>query len=108
MNKSNTRQITFKPTKNGFLPSKTKPPRLALGNESMGEWKHIKWRKLKQRVFKLQKRIYKASQRGDVKAFRRLQKTLMKSWYARCLAVRRVTQDNSGKSTAGVDAIRFG
>ncbi|MEH2228292.1 MAG: group II intron reverse transcriptase/maturase [Nostoc sp.] len=69
-------------------------------------WKHINWRKLERRVFKLQKRIYKASRRGDVKAFRRLQKTLMKSWAAKCLSVRRVTQDNQGKKTAGVDGIK--
>ena len=55
------------------------------------EWKQLDWRKAEKAVFKLQKRIYKASQRGEVKAVRRLQKTLMKSWYARCLAVRRVT-----------------
>jgi RNA-directed DNA polymerase len=61
------------------------------------EWQSINWRKLERRVFKLQKRIFKASQRGDVKAVRRLQKTLMKSWSARCLAIRRVTQDNQGK-----------
>ncbi len=61
----------------------------------MVEWKHINWRKLERCVFKLQKRIYRASQRGDVKALSRLQKTLMKSWSARCLAVRRVTQDNT-------------
>ncbi len=30
----------------------------------------------------------------------------MKSWYARCLAVRRVTQDNTGKNTAGVDGVK--
>ncbi|WP_416235806.1 group II intron reverse transcriptase/maturase [Nostoc sp. UHCC 0252] len=72
----------------------------------MGEWKHINWRMLERRVFKLQKRIYKASLRGDVKAFRRLQKTLMKSWSAKCLSVRRVTQDNQGKKTAGVDGIK--
>ena len=29
----------------------------------------------------------------------------MKSWYAKCLAVRRVTQDNSGKKTAGIDGV---
>ncbi len=69
----------------------------------MVEWKHINWRKLERRVFKLQKRIYRAAQRGDVKAVRRLQKTLMKSWSAKCIAVRRVTQDNQGKKTAGVD-----
>lgn len=72
----------------------------------MVEWRHINWRKLERRVFKLQKRIYRASQRGDVKAIRRLQKTLMKSWSARCLAVRRVTQDNRGKKTAGVDGLK--
>lgn len=72
----------------------------------MVEWRQINWRKLERSVYKLQKRIYRASQRGDVKAVRRLQKTLMKSWSARCLAVRRVTQDNSGKKTAGVDGLK--
>jgi RNA-directed DNA polymerase len=69
----------------------------------MVEWHSINWRKLERRVYKLQKRIYRASQRGDVKALRRLQKTLMKSWSARATSVRRVTQDNTGKKTAGVD-----
>jgi RNA-directed DNA polymerase len=70
------------------------------------EWKHINWRKLEKRVYKLQKRIYRASIRGDVKAIRRLQKTLMKSWSARATSVRRVTQDNQGKKTAGVDGLK--
>ena len=70
------------------------------------EWKNIDWRKLERRVFKLQKRIYQASQRGDVHAVRRLQKTLMKSGSAKALAVRRVTQDNQGKKTAGVDGVK--
>ncbi|MBR8841232.1 MAG: reverse transcriptase N-terminal domain-containing protein [Stigonema ocellatum SAG 48.90 = DSM 106950] len=60
------------------------------------EWKTIPWRKLERKVFKLQKRIYRASCRGDLKAVRRLQKTLMRSWSAKCIAVRRVTQDNQG------------
>ena len=63
------------------------------------EWNQINWRKLERRIYKLQKRIYRASVRGDVKAIRRLQKTLMKSWSARALAVRRVTQDNQGNAT---------
>ena len=70
------------------------------------DWKALPWRKLEQSVFKLQKRIYQASRRGDVKAVHRLQKLLMKSWSARCLAVRKVTQDNRGKRTAGVDGVR--
>ncbi|MFN6438126.1 MAG: group II intron reverse transcriptase/maturase [Nostoc sp. DedSLP01] len=72
----------------------------------MVEWHSINWRKLERSVYKLQKRIYQASIRGDVKAYRRLQKTLMKSWSARALAVRRVTQDNQGKKTAGVDGVK--
>jgi len=70
------------------------------------EWNQMNWRKLERKVYKLQKRIYQASIRGDVKAFRRLQKTLMKSWSAKVLAVRRVTQDNQGKKTAGVDGLK--
>jgi RNA-directed DNA polymerase len=69
------------------------------------EWSTLPWRKLERRVFKLQKRIYQASLRGDVKTVRRLQKLMMKSWSAKCLAVRRVTQDNQGKKTAGIDGL---
>ncbi|AOW98043.1 group II intron reverse transcriptase/maturase [Moorena producens PAL-8-15-08-1] len=67
------------------------------------EWNTVNWRKLEQTVFKLQKRIYQASQRGDVSVVRKLQKTLMKSWSAKMIAVRKVTQQNKGKKTAGID-----
>ena len=56
--------------------------------KTTAEWHEINWRKLERRVYKLQKRIYQASNRGDVKSARRLQKTLMKSWSARALAER--------------------
>ncbi|MEQ9666838.1 group II intron reverse transcriptase/maturase [Coleofasciculus sp. G2-EDA-02] len=69
-------------------------------------WKSINWRTAERYVFKLQKRIYAASRRGDVKRVRKLQKTLMRSWYNRVLSVRRVTQDNTGKKTAGVDGVK--
>ena len=72
----------------------------------MYEWNDINWRKLERNVFKLQKRIYQASNRGDVKLVRRLQKLLISSWAAKALAVRRVTQDNCGKKTAGVDGVK--
>ena len=70
------------------------------------EWNQINWRKAERLTFKLQKRIYQASTRGDVKAVRKLQKTLIRSWSAKCIAVRRVTQDNQGKNTAGVDGVK--
>ena len=72
----------------------------------MYEWSDIPWHKLEKNVYKLQKRIFKASRRGDVKLVRRLQKLLIKSRAARLLAVRRVTQDNQGRKTAGVDGVK--
>ena len=70
------------------------------------EWKDVPWRQLQSRLFKLQTRIYRASERGNVKTVHRLQRLLMSSWTAKCLAVRRVTQDNRGKKTAGVDGVK--
>ena len=72
----------------------------------MYEWQELPWRKIERAVFKLQKRIYQASQRGDTKAVHKLQRLLISSWSARCLAVRRVTQDNRGKNTAGIDGVK--
>jgi N-terminal domain of reverse transcriptase len=54
----------------------------------------------------LQKRIYQASSRGDVKLVRKLQKLLISSRSARRISVRRVTQDNQGKKTAGVEGVK--
>jgi len=70
------------------------------------EWADLPWRKLEQHLYRLQKRIFKASARGDLKTVHKLQKVLMKSRSARLLAVRRVTQENQGKKTAGIDGVR--
>src|SRR5450759_3767381 len=69
-------------------------------------WNQLPWRKFEQHCFHIQKRIYRASQRGNQRAVQKLQKLLMKSEAARLLAVRRVTQDNQGKKTAGVDGVK--
>ncbi|MEK9515478.1 reverse transcriptase N-terminal domain-containing protein, partial [Limnospira fusiformis PMC 851.14] len=69
-------------------------------------WKAIPWAKAQRKVFKLQKRIFQAAKSGQDAKARRLQRLLVKSYYARLLAVRRVTQDNQGKKTAGVDGMR--
>ena len=69
------------------------------------EWRDILWPQVERDVHTLQRRIYRASQRGDMKVVHRLQRLLMSSWSAMCLAVRRVTQDNQGKKTAGVDGV---
>ncbi|WP_434222667.1 group II intron reverse transcriptase/maturase [Limnospira platensis CENA597] len=68
-------------------------------------WKTIPWTKVQRKVFKLQKSIFQAAKSGQNAKVRRLQRLLVKSYYARLLAVRRVTQDNQGKKTAGVDGV---
>lgn len=75
-------------------------------SENGCDWSDVDWHKAQKAVFRLQKRIYKASRCGDVRKVRKLQKTLMRSWSAKVLAVRQVSQDNRGKKTAGVDGVK--
>jgi RNA-directed DNA polymerase len=70
------------------------------------DWNTVPWKQAERAVFKLQKRIYQASTRGDTKTVHQLQRLLMTSWWACLIAVRRVTQDNQGKKTAGVDGVK--
>jgi len=69
-------------------------------------WNTIRWKTIQRNVFKLQKRIYQASDRGDVRTVHKLQRLLMDSRSAKSLAVRNVSQDNKGKKTAGVDGVK--
>lgn len=50
--------------------------------------------------------MYRAMQRGALRAARKLQQLLRKSWSARVLAVRRVPHDHRGKHTAGIDGVK--
>ena len=69
-------------------------------------WSSVPWRKLERQVYKLQKRIYQATHRGDESTVRRLQKLLLSSKAAKRLTVRKISQDNQGKKTAGVDGVK--
>jgi RNA-directed DNA polymerase len=74
-------------------------------------WQTLPWKAYQRNVYRLQQRIlrlrseqvYRAARRGDHKRVRDLQRLLLRSWSARCLAVRQVTQDNRGKRTPGMD-----
>jgi RNA-directed DNA polymerase len=74
-------------------------------NNRTEDWQALPWKKIQRNVFRLQKRIYQAQLRGDFKRVRGLQRLLLRSFSARCLAVRQVSQDNRGKNTPGVDGI---
>jgi RNA-directed DNA polymerase len=78
----------------------------AVATPAIEDWTQTPWHKLEHHVYRIQKRIYKAQSRGKVKVVHSLQRLLMRSRAARMLAVRRVTQDNQGKKTAGVDGLK--
>lgn len=69
------------------------------------QWRTINWKKFDQHVRKIQERIYDASRQKDNKSVRSLQKILVSLNSAKYIAVRRVSQDNRGKKTTGVDGI---
>ncbi len=66
------------------------------------DWKSIDWNKARAYVKKLQMRIVKAQKEGHYSKVKSLQWLLTHSFYAKALAVKRVTS-NSGKKTSGVD-----
>lgn len=84
----------------------TRRVRRQLEKKRTEDWKAQNWKKHQRNVYRLQRRIYQAARRGDWKRVHRLQRLLLRSWSARCLAVRRVSQDNRGKKTAGVDGVK--
>lgn len=70
------------------------------------KWKNLPWSKFDQDLFRLQHRVYKATKEGNDYRVKRLQNLIIGSPCSRYLAVRQVSQLNSGKKTAGVDNIR--
>src|SRR4051794_1433940 len=68
-------------------------------------WQGVPWPRAEANVHALQRRIYRAEQRGPRRKLKSLQRLLLRSTSAKLLAVRRVTQDNQGKKTPGVDGV---
>ena len=77
-----------------------------VAQQPMYRWNTIPWKKVERNVFKLQKRIYRATSRGEAGRVHRLQRITVNSRSTKFLAVRRVTQDNRGKKTAGIDGVK--
>lgn len=71
-----------------------------------GDWKLLNWAEIEGLVFNLQCIIYKLRKNVNLKEMRVVQRNLTDSWEVRLLAVRKVTQDNRGKRTCGVDGIK--
>jgi RNA-directed DNA polymerase len=67
------------------------------------DWPSIDWRQAEDQVRRLRQRIFTATQEGDLKRVRNLQKLMLRSRANALLSVRRVTEINAGRNTAGVD-----
>ena len=67
------------------------------------EWDQVDWGQAEENVRRLRQRIFTASQAGDLKKVRNLQKLMLRSRANALLSVRRVTELNAGRKTAGVD-----
>jgi RNA-directed DNA polymerase len=67
------------------------------------DWLSIDWQRVEADVGRLRQRIFAASQAGDLAKVRSLQKLMLRSRANALLSVRRVTELNAGRLTAGVD-----
>ena len=73
------------------------------GPEGDPGWDSVDWGQAEENVRRLRRRIFAASQAGDLKKVRSLQKLMLRSRSSALVSVRRVTEINAGRTTAGVD-----
>jgi RNA-directed DNA polymerase len=66
-------------------------------------WDAVDWRRVEDDVRRLRQRIFTASKAGDLKRVRSLQKLMLRSRANTLVSVRRVTERNAGRLTAGID-----
>src|SRR5438105_12289302 len=83
------------------------PPALAGGvsgpEDPNSDWHQVDWRRVEREVCRLRQRIFTASSDGDLSKVRRLQELMLRSRSNALVSVRRVTERNTGRLTAGVD-----
>jgi RNA-directed DNA polymerase len=71
--------------------------------DEITDWPSINWRRVEDDVRRLRQRIFTASQAGDLAKVRNLQKLMLRSRANTLASVRRVTEINAGRRTAGID-----
>ena len=67
------------------------------------DWYSVDWAQVEDEVRHLRQRIFTASLAGDLKKVRNLQKLMLRSRSNTLMSVRRVTERNAGRKTAGID-----
>ena len=68
-------------------------------------WANINWHAVEGNVRRLQERIYRAATHREWSKVKNLQKLLVRATSNKLLAIRRITQENQGKHTAGIDRV---
>lgn len=71
--------------------------------DAAGGWCQIDWNQREAEVRRLRQRIFKATQQEDWPRVRNLQKLMLRNYSNTLVSVRRVSQLNTGRKTAGVD-----
>ncbi len=66
-------------------------------------WSDIDWQTVKKKVRNLRRRIYRAIKENQWNKARSLMKLMLRSYSNLLCSVRRITQENQGKNTAGID-----
>ena len=74
-----------------------------IGTKAPKQWTEIDWKSVKKRVKNLRRRIFRATKEQKWNRVRSLTKLMLKSQANLLLSVRRITQENLGKRTAGID-----
>ena len=75
------------------------------GTERHTDWNGVNWRTINKRVRNLRQRIFRATQAEEWAKVRDLQRLMLRSYSNTLVSVRRVTQVNQGKRTAGIDKV---
>lgn len=66
-------------------------------------WETIDWSKVAAKIKRLQERIFRVTRDGEWRKKRSLQNLLVRSRDALLFAIKKVTQENNGRFTAGID-----
>lgn len=89
------------------MKTKAEIPLSSASFDGVTDWHSLNWANIQSAVRKTQLKIAQATREGDWRRVNRLQRLLTHSFYGRCLAVRRVTE-NRGRKTPGVDGETWG
>ena len=95
--------MTEAPEPKDKLDTATIPVAVSGPEDAALRWRQIDWRRAEADVRRLRQRIFTASKAGDLARVRRLQKLMLRSRANTLISVRRVTERNAGRLTAGVD-----